>query len=283
MALMVLLEVTLRVFGFSSFYPILGLNPGWRLKGLTRAPASDRKHAQLTRVIGGSLVEVPYSSPMKPPSFASNPRLSAELMEATSTAAAVTAPAATTEGAAGGWWSATAAAAAAASAASVAAAAAAAAAWHATRAGGRRVVHGAGSAARNAAPCCLPTRLYRVHVCPGTAMKAAWTATMMSASDMTPPLAATASALVPPPWSAAGGRARYWQPKNSAISPVPRSGKHGKGGGCQQGQYRVMVLAVGVLYGHPLGAQRALDATAATLRAAPLVLRNVVLCEMEVV
>ena len=103
LALMVLLEVTLRVFGFTSFYPILGLNPGWRLKGLTRAPASDRKHAQLTRAIGGSLVEVPYSSPMKPPSFASNSRLSAELMEATSTAAAVTAPAATTLGAAGGW------------------------------------------------------------------------------------------------------------------------------------------------------------------------------------
>jgi len=71
---------------------------------------------------------------MKPPSFASNSRLSAELMEATSTAAAVTAPAATTEGAAGGWWSATAAAAAA-SAASLAAPAATTAAWHAARAG----------------------------------------------------------------------------------------------------------------------------------------------------
>lgn len=53
--------------------------------------------------------------------------------------------------------------------------------------------------------------------------------------------------------------------------------------GCQLGQYRVMMLAVGVLYGHLLGAQRALAAAAATQRAAPLVLRNVVLCEMEVV
>jgi hypothetical protein len=44
-----------------------------------------------------------------------------------------------------------------------------------------------------------------------------------------------------------------------------------------------MMLAVGVLYGHLLGAQRALAAAAATQRAAPLVLRNVVLCEMEVV
>ena len=151
---------------------------------------------QVTWAFGSSLAEVPYSPPMKPPSFARNSRLSAELMEATSTAAAVTAPAATTEGAAGGWWSATAAAAAAASAASLAAAAAAAAAWHATRAGARRVVHGAGSAARNAVPCCLPTRLYRVHVCPGTATKAAWTATEMSAPDKTPPLAAATSALV---------------------------------------------------------------------------------------
>ena len=40
------------------------------------------------------------------------------------------------------------------------------------------------------------------------------------------------------------------------------------------------MLAVGVLYGHLLGAQRALAAAAA---AAPLVLRKVVLCEMEVV
>ena len=70
---------------------------------------------------------------MKPPSFASNSRLSAELMEAISTAAAVTAPAATTEGAAGGWWSATAAAAAA-SAASLAVPAATTVAWHAARA-----------------------------------------------------------------------------------------------------------------------------------------------------
>ena len=53
--------------------------------------------------------------------------------------------------------------------------------------------------------------------------------------------------------------------------------------GCQLGQYHVMMLAVGVLYGHLLGAQRALAAAAATQRAAPLVLRNVVLCEMEVV
>ena len=132
---------------------------------------------------------------MKPPSFASNSRLSAELMEATSTAAAVTAPAATTEGAAGGWWSAMAAAAAA-MAASVAAAAAAAAAWHATRAGARRVVHGAGSAARNAVPCCLPTRLYRVHDCSGAATEMAWMTAVMSAPDMAPPLAAAASALV---------------------------------------------------------------------------------------
>ena len=59
LALMVLLEVTLRVFDIISFYLITGRNPGWRLKGLTRAPASDRKHAQLTRAIGGYLVEVP--------------------------------------------------------------------------------------------------------------------------------------------------------------------------------------------------------------------------------
>ena len=45
----------------------------------------------------------------------------------------------------------------------------------------------------------------------------------------------------------------------------------------------MIMLAVGVLYGHLLGAQRALAATAATLRAAPLALRNVILCEMEVV
>ena len=53
--------------------------------------------------------------------------------------------------------------------------------------------------------------------------------------------------------------------------------------GYQQEQYRVIMLAVGVLYGYLLGAQRALAAAAATQRAAPLVLRNVVLCEMEVV
>ena len=41
--------------------------------------------------------------------------------------------------------------------------------------------------------------------------------------------------------------------------------------------------AVGVLYGHLLGAQHALAAAAAALRAAPLVLRKAVLCEMEVV
>ena len=45
----------------------------------------------------------------------------------------------------------------------------------------------------------------------------------------------------------------------------------------------MIMLAVGVLYGYLLGAQRALAAAAAALRAAPLVLRNVVLCEMEVV
>ena len=50
--------------------------------------------------------------------------------------------------------------------------------------------------------------------------------------------------------------------------------------GYQQEQHRVIMLAVGVLYGHLLGAQRALAAAAA---AAPLVLRKVVLCEMEVV
>ena len=53
--------------------------------------------------------------------------------------------------------------------------------------------------------------------------------------------------------------------------------------GCQQRQYRMMMRAVGVLYGHLLGAQRALAAAAAARSAAPLVLRNVVLCEMEVV
>ena len=99
---------------------------------------------------------------METPSFASNARFSAELMESTSTDAAVTAEAATTEGAAGGWWSATAAAAVAA-AASAAAPAATTAAWHAARAGTRRVVHGVGSAARNVAPCCLPVMLDRVH------------------------------------------------------------------------------------------------------------------------
>ena len=41
--------------------------------------------------------------------------------------------------------------------------------------------------------------------------------------------------------------------------------------------------AVGVLYGHILGAQRSLAAAGAALRAAPLVLRNFVLCETEVV
>ena len=126
--------------------------------------ASDRKHTQVTWAMGGSLAEVPYSTPMKFPSFASNARLSDEVIEATSTAAAVTAPVATTEGAAGGWWSVTAAATAA-LAASVAAAAATAAAWHAARAGGRRVAHGAGSSARNLAPACLLARLDRVHDC----------------------------------------------------------------------------------------------------------------------
>jgi hypothetical protein len=43
-----------------------------------------------------------------------------------------------------------------------------------------------------------------------------------------------------------------------------------------------MMRAAGVLYGHLLGAQRALAAAAAALRVAPLVLRNVALCEMEV-
>ena len=43
------------------------------------------------------------------------------------------------------------------------------------------------------------------------------------------------------------------------------------------------MLAVGVLYGHLLRAQRALAAAAAARSAAPLVLRNAVLCEMEVV
>ena len=43
----------------------------------------------------------------------------------------------------------------------------------------------------------------------------------------------------------------------------------------------MIMRAVGVLYEHPLGAQRALAAAAAALRAAPLVLRNGVLCEME--
>jgi hypothetical protein len=33
--------------------------------------------------------------------------------------------------------------------------------------------------------------------------------------------------------------------------------------GCRQGQYRMMMRAVGVLYGHLLGAQRALAAAAA--------------------
>ena len=46
-----------------------------------------------------------------------------------------------------------------------------------------------------------------------------------------------------------------------------------------------MMRAVGVLYGHHLGMQRALAAAAAAaaLRAAPLVLSKAVLCEMEVV
>ena len=42
---------------------------------------SDRKHAQVKWGVGGSLAEVPYSSPMETPSFASNARFSAELME----------------------------------------------------------------------------------------------------------------------------------------------------------------------------------------------------------
>ena len=44
-----------------------------------------------------------------------------------------------------------------------------------------------------------------------------------------------------------------------------------------------MMRAVGVLHGHLLGAQRALAAAAFALSAAPLVLGNAVLCEMEVV
>ena len=36
LALMVLLEVTLRVFGISSFDPYLGRNPGWRRTALSQ-------------------------------------------------------------------------------------------------------------------------------------------------------------------------------------------------------------------------------------------------------
>ena len=87
---------------------------------------------------------------MAPPSFASNSRRSAELIEATPKAATVTVPAATTEGAAGYRWFAKAAAAAA-PAASIAAVAATTAASHAARAGARRVTLGAGSASMNSA------------------------------------------------------------------------------------------------------------------------------------
>ena len=58
------------------------------------------------------------------------------------------------------------------------------------------MVHGCESAARNVAPCALLERLVRVHDCSGRATKTAWTAAVMSMPDMTPPLAATASALV---------------------------------------------------------------------------------------
>ena len=103
--------------------------------------------------------------------------------------------------------------------------------------------------------------LDRVHGCSKAATKTAWMAAVMSAPDMAPPLAAAASALV--------------------IDGEFRLGRAWQRRGCQQGQYRVIMPAVGVLYGHLLGAQRAL--AAAALRAAPLVLRNVVLCEMEVI
>ena len=53
--------------------------------------------------------------------------------------------------------------------------------------------------------------------------------------------------------------------------------------GYQQEQYRVIMRAVGVQYGHLFCAQRALAAAAAALRTAPLDLRNVVLCEMAIV
>ena len=142
----------------------------------------------------------------------------------------------------------------------------------------------AGSAARNAALCRLPTRLGRVHVCPGTATKAAWTATEMSAPDKTPPLAAATSALVMAASSASAlvsGRstrevlAAEEQRDVTCFSLWEAWQRRG----CRQGQYRMMMRAVGVLYGHLLGAQRALAAAAA---AAPLVLRKDGLCEMEV-
>ena len=149
------------------------------------------------------------------------------------------------------------------------------------------MIHGAGCAARDVVPCCLPASPDRMNVCSGTATKAAWTATVLSAPDMTPHLAATASALVMtmPASALVSGR---WTRKVLAAEEqrditCSSLWEAWQRRGCQLGQYRVMMLAVGVLYGHLLGAQRALAAAAATQRAAPLVLRNVVLCEMEVV
>ena len=56
LALMVLLEVTLRVFGFTSFDPILGLNPGWRRTALSQRrwrlssnPYGSRKYGGCSR------------------------------------------------------------------------------------------------------------------------------------------------------------------------------------------------------------------------------------------
>ena len=73
--------------------------------------------------------------------------------------------------------------------------------------GDQEMVHGVGRAVRNVEPCCLPTRLDRVHCCSRVATKTAWTATtsalvmmMRSASALASAFAAvtlTSAAMMP--------------------------------------------------------------------------------------
>ena len=76
LALMVLLEVTLREIGFSSFYLVLGRNPGWRRTALSQRrwrlssnPFGSRKYGGCSRGLSTQIcAEVP-ASPSKYPRF----------------------------------------------------------------------------------------------------------------------------------------------------------------------------------------------------------------------